>query len=380
MPELVRLEHYGFTYPQQTRPALSDVELTIRDGEFWVLCGTSGCGKTTLLRQLKTVLRPHGAGRARVFRWAAAGAAADPRPGGGYRLRAAVPGEADRHRQGVARAGLRAGELGLGHARHPPPGGGDGVVLRHTGLVPPAGGRAVRRTEAAAGAGLRHGHAAAAADSGRAHQPARSHRRRPTFLPTLGRINRELGATVLVTEHRLEEALPLATHAAVLDGGRLLCAGAPETVGRALRGQGHDMFLAMPAAVRIWASVDADAPCPVTVREGRDFLADWCGSHPLRPLPPEPAYPAGEPVLTGEGLWFRYEKDADVVRGLDIRCAGASFWPCWAATARARPPAGSAGRSADALAGRRVAHRAAGRAAAESPVPVREKDRPAGSV
>ena len=44
MPELVRLEHYGFTYPQQTRPALSDVELTIRDGEFWVLCGTSGCG------------------------------------------------------------------------------------------------------------------------------------------------------------------------------------------------------------------------------------------------------------------------------------------------------------------------------------------------
>ena len=61
MPELVRLEHYGFIYPQQTRPALSDVELTIRDGEFWVLCGTSGCGKTTLLRQLKPSLRPHGA-------------------------------------------------------------------------------------------------------------------------------------------------------------------------------------------------------------------------------------------------------------------------------------------------------------------------------
>ena len=33
------------------------------------------------------------------------------------------------------------------------------------------------------------------------------------FLQTLGRINRELGTTVLLTEHRLEEALPLATHA-----------------------------------------------------------------------------------------------------------------------------------------------------------------------
>ena len=44
------------------------------------------------------------------------------------------------------------------------------------------------------------------------------------FLQTLGRINRELGTTVLLTEHRLEEALPLATHAAVMDGGRLLSA------------------------------------------------------------------------------------------------------------------------------------------------------------
>lgn len=80
------------------------------------------------------------------------------------------------------------------------------------------------------------------------------------FLQTVGRLNRELGITVLLTEHRLEEALPLATHAAVLDGGHLLCAGAPEAVCRSLRGRGHDMFLAMPAAVRIWAGVDSGAP------------------------------------------------------------------------------------------------------------------------
>lgn len=61
MPELLRLEHFGFTYPQQPSPALADVSLTVRQGEFWVLCGASGCGKTTLLRQLKPTLRPHGA-------------------------------------------------------------------------------------------------------------------------------------------------------------------------------------------------------------------------------------------------------------------------------------------------------------------------------
>ena len=61
MPELLRLEHFGFTYPQQPCPALADVSLTVRQGEFWVLCGASGCGKTTLLRQLKPALSPHGA-------------------------------------------------------------------------------------------------------------------------------------------------------------------------------------------------------------------------------------------------------------------------------------------------------------------------------
>ena len=67
MSELLRLAHYGFTYPQRRQPALSDVSLTIRSGEFWVLCGASGCGKTTLLRQLKPALRPHGASEGEIW-------------------------------------------------------------------------------------------------------------------------------------------------------------------------------------------------------------------------------------------------------------------------------------------------------------------------
>ena len=67
MPVLLRLEHFGCTYHQQPRPALADVSLTVRQGEFWVLCGASGCGKTTLLRQLKPALRPHGAAEGRIL-------------------------------------------------------------------------------------------------------------------------------------------------------------------------------------------------------------------------------------------------------------------------------------------------------------------------
>ena len=53
--------HLSFAYPEQEKNAISDLTLSVRPGEFLVLCGPSGCGKSTLLRQLKTVLAPHGA-------------------------------------------------------------------------------------------------------------------------------------------------------------------------------------------------------------------------------------------------------------------------------------------------------------------------------
>ena len=39
MTELLHLENYSFTYPQQRRPALSHVTLTVPEGAFMVLCG-----------------------------------------------------------------------------------------------------------------------------------------------------------------------------------------------------------------------------------------------------------------------------------------------------------------------------------------------------
>ena len=58
--ELFTINHLSFAYPEQEKYAISDLSLSIRPGEFLVLCGPSGCGKSTLLRQLKTVLAPHG--------------------------------------------------------------------------------------------------------------------------------------------------------------------------------------------------------------------------------------------------------------------------------------------------------------------------------
>ena len=308
MNELFRLSGFGFTYPQQRRPALTGVDLTIRSGEFWVLCGPSGCGKSTLLRQLKTVLTPHGVTEGEVY------FQGTPLRDVPLRQQAADIGFVLQSPEHQVVTDKVWHELAFG--------------LESLGCDTPSIRRRV--AEMASFFGIQDWfHKSVDELSGgqkqllslasvMVMQPKVLILDEPTsqldpiaaadFLQTLGRIHRELGTTVLLTEHRLEEALPLATHAAVL-----------EAVCRSLRGRGHDMFLAMPAAMRIWASVHSADPAPVTVREGRDFLHRWASQHPLLPLPEAEAHPHGGPVLTAEGLWFRYQPDLpDVVKGLDL--------------------------------------------------------------
>ena len=57
---LFALEHLSFSYPDATVPALDELSLEVERGEYLCVCGKSGCGKTTFLRQLKSVLAPFG--------------------------------------------------------------------------------------------------------------------------------------------------------------------------------------------------------------------------------------------------------------------------------------------------------------------------------
>ena len=326
MNEVFRLEHFSFTYPQQRRRALDDVSLTVRPGQFWVLCGPSGCGKSTLLRQCKSVLTPHGAAEGGIF---FEGVPLQDVPNRRQSSEIGFVLQSPEHQVVTDKVWH---ELAFG--------------MESLGFNTPSIRRRV--AEMASFFGIQDWFykdvdqlsggqkQLLSLASVMVLQPKVLILDEPTsqldpiaaseFLQTLGRINRELGTTVILTEHRLEEALPLATDAAVLDGGRLLCTGTPSEVGRQLRDRGHGMFLAMPAAMRVWASVRSDAPCPVTVREGRDFLQIWHKDHVLRPLPEEARPARGKPVLEGRGLFFRYEPGLpDVVKGLDITVRRGEF-------------------------------------------------------
>ena len=61
--EILHLENVSFRYPKAAVNALDGVSFSVQSGEFVVVCGASGCGKTTLLRLLKRALAPAGAAK-----------------------------------------------------------------------------------------------------------------------------------------------------------------------------------------------------------------------------------------------------------------------------------------------------------------------------
>lgn len=55
---MIEVNELTYVYPRAERPVLSDVNINVREGEFVVLTGPTGCGKTTLCRCLNGLI-PH---------------------------------------------------------------------------------------------------------------------------------------------------------------------------------------------------------------------------------------------------------------------------------------------------------------------------------
>ncbi len=311
------IEHLTFAYPKAVERALDDVSFSVREGEFFLLCGVSGGGKSTLLRHLKSVLTPYGTRSGRVLldgkpleTWDARTQAqrvgfvlqqpddqlvtdkvwhelafgleslgTDPQT---MRLRVGemasffgIQTWFDRSVDTLSGGQKQLLNLASVMAMHP-----DVLVLDEpTGQLDPI----------------------AAAE----------------FLHTVQRLNRELGVTVILSEHRLEDALPMADRVAVLEQGRLTALGTPDEVARALMERDSPFFAAMPTPVRVWGGVGAPDACPLDIRAGRALLET------LRPSPlpaaDVPAADDGAPLLQLRECWFRYDRDgADVLKGLSL--------------------------------------------------------------
>ena len=161
------------------------------------------------------------------------------------------------------------------------------------------------------------------------------------FLETVKKINRDIGTTVIITEHRLQDIIPFADKVFVMDQGKLITEGTPGEIGLELKRREHGMFLSMPVPMQIFASVDSDLACPLTVSDGRMWMQEYLNLHPevvrgteIREAQAEETKNRKQgknkkekPAIEVKEVWFRYEREsADVIRDLSFQVKKGEFY------------------------------------------------------
>lgn len=349
---LVEIKDFGFSYPESSRKVLEHVNLNIKEGTLNVIMGRSGCGKSTLLRQLKSVLAPAGEKEGEIL----------------YRN---IPLRDTDHRTQSQEIGfvmqnpdnqivtdkvwheLAFGLESLGY---------DNATIR------------LRVAEMASYFGIQKWFYKNVSElsggqkqllnlaSVMAMHPSLLILDEPTsqldpiaasdFLETVKKINRDIGTTVLLTEHRLQDIIPYADRVFVMDEGTLFLEGNPREIGTKLKEQHHGMFLSMPVPMQIYAGTDSALTCPLTVSEGRQWIREYTEEKGIKKEQIQQANQRLErqgeknenetagffghlkrqkentpPAIQMKDVWFRYEKDSpDVIQDLSLEVKKGEFY------------------------------------------------------
>lgn len=327
--ETYRIKDLSFTYPLKDKKALSHINLTIESGEFITICGKSGCGKSTLLRQLKTVLAPHGKMAGKIYFYGKLLEDIDQRAQAsqiGYVFQSPdnqIVTDKVWHELafGLESLGydnktirLRVAEMASFFGIH---------AWFHKNVEELSGGQKQLLNLA----------------SIMAMQPSVLVLDEPTsqldpiaaadFLETLKKINRELGTTIIMTEHRLEEIIPISDRIVVMEEGRIIADDSPEKVGEQLSKANNPMFIAMTSPMQIYAGVKNALPYPLTVKDGRRWIDTFLKDKVFdkKSISKKETAASYKVVIKLKDVWFRYERNMpDVIKDLSLEVKEGQFY------------------------------------------------------
>ena len=312
--EILSIKDLTFSYPNKENFALQNVNLSINSGDFVVVCGQSGSGKTTLLRMLKKEIAPHGEKQGAVYYKGEDVEKLDDKISA-QKIGFVFQKPDQQIVTDKVWHELAFGLESLGCDS-------DYIRLRVGEMANYFGITSLFRkktTELSGGQKQLMNLASVMAMS-----PDVIILDEPTsqldpitandFITTLKKINDELGLTVIIIEHRLQEVFPIADKVAVMEDGKVICYDTPRNVCEKL--SNHPMSQGFPSAVRIWQKSGSKGECPLTVKEGRNFINS---NFSERKLPLRNTIPNTEDIITLKDVFFRYEKGGnDILSGTNL--------------------------------------------------------------
>jgi len=320
--EIIKIENLSFKYPLKDKKALNDINLFVKNGDFIVICGKSGCGKSTLLKHLKPTLTPHGESFGNIYYEGKKLKDTDSR------IQASDIGFVHQSPENQIVTDKVWHELAFGLENL----GYDNDIIR------------LRVAEMASYFGIEKWFYKEVCElsggekqilnlaSIMAMSPKVLILDEPTsqldpiiateFLDTIKKINRDLGITVILSEHRLDAIFPMADRVVVMEDGKIIIDATPKEVGEFLRDNKNDMFLAMPSPMRIYTQINNNLECPITVRDGRRWLETLLSNNEILIKENEKIKkaPLGETVIELKEVWFKYEKNGpNILKDLSMQ-------------------------------------------------------------
>lgn len=306
----------SFSYPNCDKKAIDHVNIAVESGEFVTLVGPTGSGKSTLLRLLKPELQQNGE----------------------------IQGEILFHDKPIRNLDAKESAARIGYVAQSPE---EQIVtdkvwhemaftLENLGKKQRDIARRVAETAAYFGIAPWYRDKTATLSGGQKQllnlasvmvaEPEALILDEPTaqldpieaakFVNTLYKLNRETGVTVIISEHRAEELLPISDRMIVLDQGQIVFDDTPRAVAGQIK-KDSPYLPYLTAAARICIESGNRGDCPLSVREGMRVFRDFCKS-------PQPAFAEqtesdNAAALELRDVYFRYEKDGDdILRGLDL--------------------------------------------------------------
>ncbi len=302
--EKIKIENFTFTYPDSEQATLVDINATVKSGEFVVLLGHSGSGKTTLLSQFKKEMTPNGAHQ------------------GNIEISAQFVGYVGQnpHNQIVCHKVWHELAFGL-----------ENLGMKQTDI-------SAKISEMATFFGIekwfyKDTHELSGGQkqilnlaSVMVMDPDILILDEPLsqldpiaatdFLSMIKRINEEIGTTVILSEHRLEEALPLADSVWVMEEGRLLVC-TPDEIGKNIP------YSYLPTPAKVATSTNSQV-VPLTVKEGRR----WLMTKELKPVEKQEKQSISKnAAIKIKELYARYtEHGEDVLRGVEAQIAAGEIF------------------------------------------------------
>lgn len=321
---LLEIKNLSFSYPESDKKALDNINLTFNEGEFVLLCGESGCGKTTLLSLIKKQMRPNGEICGNIYYDGTEISEMEERRSVtdiGYVMQSPdkqIVTDKVWHELafGPESIGMDSGSIRRRAAE----------ISSFFGISKWYG----KKTSELSGGQKQILNLASVMIT----SPKVLLLDEPTsqldpiaaseFIATLKKINEETGITIILVEHRLEELFSRVDRVVMLSEGKVLVDSLPYKLAQHMSViEKHPLRYGLPAAIRISRALGENELTPISVKDGKRFVADYLKGVD-RELLAENNTDKNEAIVSENAIelkegFFRYERELpDVLKGVDL--------------------------------------------------------------